>query len=403
MPDQTILDNSHASKPEDATKKITVPVKVTVPPQQAAAAAVPNKPTIGLKRVISTDKALFMAAGVSAISIGAIAYLEGMPTTDTLSAPIQVPVASKITESMSFKDAFDAARGEVGGGGGCFNWHGHVYNTYTESEWTALKPEQQQSYSANLKNTPMFQSYEKELQSKEHHEVHHEPTTPSHSHEAVAEPEVVAESQTSQTHHSSDVVNANYTPDAHQSSLNFSKVTQVQQFDISGDGVMDAALVNTDNDDYAEAVAIDINQDNSVDAVILDTDGDNMLDSGVKVDAQGHFGEIIKLAEPIQAPSMGHQTHTPNDSNVVDAFKMPQDGHLPQDSITDMPTHGVDNQLDTLDSPLDYRHSHGDIVDSHEFATDDMDDWTNEKIDISVDFFDTDSTRDSYESQLESI
>jgi hypothetical protein len=399
MPDQTILDNSHASKPEDATKKIAVPVKVTVSPQQAAAAE-PKKPSTGLKHVISTDKALFMAAGVSAISIGAIAYLEGMPTTDTPSGPIQVPVASKITESMSFKDAFDSARSEVGGGG-CFNWHGHVYNTYTESEWTALKPEEQQSYSANLKNTPIFQSYEKELQNKEHHEVHHEPTPPSHHHEAVAEP--IAESHSAQTQHPSHVVNANYTPDAHQSSINFSKVTQVQQFDISGDGVMDAALVNTDNDDYAEAVAIDINQDNSVDAVILDTDGDNMLDSGVKVDAQGHFGEIIKLAEPIQAPSMNHQTHTPNDSNIVDAFKMPQDGHLPQDSISDMPTHGVDNQLDTLDSPLDYRHSHGDIVDSREFATDDMDDWSNEKIDITTDFFDDDSTRDSYESQLESI
>jgi hypothetical protein len=150
-------------------------------------------------------------------------------------------------------------------------------------------------------------------------------------------------------------------------------------------------------------VAIDINQDNSVDAVILDTDGDNMLDSGVKVDAQGHFGEIIKLAEPIQAPTMNHQNHTTNDSNMVDAVKMPQDGHLQHTPVSDMPTHGVNSHLDTLDSRPESMYGHGDIVESHEFATDDMDDWANEKIDITVDFFDDDSAMDTYESHLESI
>jgi hypothetical protein len=397
MPDQTILDNAQASKSEDATKKITIPVKVTAPVQ---AAAVSNKSATDLKSIISTDKALFIAAGVSAISIGAITYLEGMPTNDTPHEANQVPVASKITESMSFKEAFDSARAEVGGGG-CFNWHGHIYNTYTESEWTALNPEQQQSYSASLKNTPIFQSYEKEVQSKEHYDVHHDTTTPSHHHEAV----VIADVPTSQTQNPSHVLNANYSNDAssHHSGLNLSTVNQVHQFDISGDGVMDAALVNTDNDNYAEAVAIDINQDNSVDAVILDSDGDNMLDSGIKVDAQGRFGEIIKLAEPIQAPTMNHQTHTTNENNIVDGSKLPQNGQLQQDIIPDTPNNHLDNHFEgDLNVHSDKMNSNDIIVDSHEFSTDYMD-LANEKIDITTDFFDDDATMDSYESHLESI
>lgn len=39
-------------------------------------------------------------------------------------------------DSLSFKDAFDAARAEMGPGG-VFTWHGNVYNTYTAAEWNA--------------------------------------------------------------------------------------------------------------------------------------------------------------------------------------------------------------------------------------------------------------------------
>lgn len=40
-------------------------------------------------------------------------------------------------DSLSFKQAFDAARAQQGPGG-VFTWHGNLYNTYTAAEWNAM-------------------------------------------------------------------------------------------------------------------------------------------------------------------------------------------------------------------------------------------------------------------------
>ena len=65
------------------------------------------------------------------------------PTATTL--PDDVDVAGKVTDGMSFKQAFGAARDEVGTGG-VFNWHGHWYNTFEKDEWSGLSLEQRQQY-----------------------------------------------------------------------------------------------------------------------------------------------------------------------------------------------------------------------------------------------------------------
>ena len=48
----------------------------------------------------------------------------------------EIDVATGVKDSMSFGDAFAAARSEVGPGG-VFHWRGNVYNTYYEKEWKA--------------------------------------------------------------------------------------------------------------------------------------------------------------------------------------------------------------------------------------------------------------------------
>ena len=59
--------------------------------------------------------------------------------------PEDVDVAGKVTDDMSFEQAFGAARDEVGVGG-VFSWHGHWYNTFEKDEWTGLSLEQRQEY-----------------------------------------------------------------------------------------------------------------------------------------------------------------------------------------------------------------------------------------------------------------
>lgn len=56
-----------------------------------------------------------------------------------------IDVAGKVTDTMSFEQAFGAAREEVGMGG-VFSWHGRWHNTFEKEEWSDLSLEQRQEY-----------------------------------------------------------------------------------------------------------------------------------------------------------------------------------------------------------------------------------------------------------------
>lgn len=57
-----------------------------------------------------------------------------------------IAVATYVNDDMSFGEAFAAARAEVGPGG-CFEWHGNVYGTYTADEWNHMTAEERADWS----------------------------------------------------------------------------------------------------------------------------------------------------------------------------------------------------------------------------------------------------------------
>lgn len=63
----------------------------------------------------------------------------------------EIQVAQGVTDDMSFNEAFEAARAEVGSGG-AFVWHGNVYNTYTADEWNAMTDEQREAFGDNFQS-----------------------------------------------------------------------------------------------------------------------------------------------------------------------------------------------------------------------------------------------------------
>ncbi len=67
------------------------------------------------------------------------------PGLTTTQLPADIDVAGKVNDTMSFEQAFEAARDEVGMGG-VFGWHGRWYNTFQKEEWSSLSLEQRQSY-----------------------------------------------------------------------------------------------------------------------------------------------------------------------------------------------------------------------------------------------------------------
>lgn len=64
----------------------------------------------------------------------------------------EISVATNVNDSMSFNEAFAAARHEVGAGG-VFVWHGREYNTYYSEEWNAMSQEEKDDYLSNVNHT----------------------------------------------------------------------------------------------------------------------------------------------------------------------------------------------------------------------------------------------------------
>lgn len=72
---------------------------------------------------------------------------DGTSDTETATIVAHGKVASAVNDSMSFNEAFAAARNEVGAGG-CFVWHGNVYGTYTANEWNAMSSAQRDEFAS---------------------------------------------------------------------------------------------------------------------------------------------------------------------------------------------------------------------------------------------------------------
>ena len=54
------------------------------------------------------------------------------------------------TDGLGFRQAFEAARAEVGPGG-VFRWHGNIYSTYTEEEWSAMSEQEHDLFAQRVK------------------------------------------------------------------------------------------------------------------------------------------------------------------------------------------------------------------------------------------------------------
>ena len=60
-----------------------------------------------------------------------------------------IQVAEGVEDSMSFSQAFAAARAEVGPGG-AFEWHGNVYGTFTADEWNNMSAADKAEYNSHF-------------------------------------------------------------------------------------------------------------------------------------------------------------------------------------------------------------------------------------------------------------
>lgn len=219
-------------------------------------------------------------------------------TSHTLENGLKV---ASVSDDLSFGEAFQQARAEVGPGG-VFHWHGGIYNTYSADEWNAMSVDQKHDFAEQVQpeirpdeiSTPTDADTHVVVV---HHVYHHE--------EAPTTTEVHQVTETSEDVQIVDPQNA-------------------QNFE-QGD---DVHIVGYASVDGHLAVGYDTTGDGQADVAIIDVDDNRELsDADVIIDDQGNsatVGEVINTPDSNQMAAMENPDVAPdmpdymNDANIDD-------------------------------------------------------------------------------------
>lgn len=108
------------------------------------------------RRVGISAAAMLLGGGVALGLMPRTGQQPQRPAAGTVEAllPPGAAVATSVDDSMTFDEAFAAARTEVGPGG-VFRWHGRPYNTFWQEEWADLSLVQRQEYAEQVLNTDL--------------------------------------------------------------------------------------------------------------------------------------------------------------------------------------------------------------------------------------------------------
>mgnify|MGYP000069590802 CR=1 FL=1 len=181
----------------------------------------------------------------------------------------------KVAEShddLSFKDAFDAARAEVGPGG-AFHWHGNTYSTFTADEWNNMTDAEKNDYAEAVKP---------EVRAEEMNSTHHHTEDVAMvSHSSPADQDVSVAHNDANLHQASDV----QVVDDQNADVHLVNAGEVQL----ADGSM--ATVGVFDVNGQEVSVVDFDQDGTPDVAICDVNSNGSIDVGEAIDL--HTGQVI--------------------------------------------------------------------------------------------------------------
>lgn len=187
---------------------------------------------------------------------------------------------ASVSDDLSFDEAFQQARAEVGPGG-VFHWHGGIYNTYSADEWNAMTVEQKHDFAQQVQPEIRPDELSTPTDADSHvvvvHHVYHHEDAPATAevHEAAASSEdvQVVDQQTAQ----------NFEQDGDVHIVGYANVDGhlAVGYDTTGDGQADVAIIDVDdNHQLSDADIIVDNQGNAATvSEVVNADDSNQLAS----------------------------------------------------------------------------------------------------------------------------
>ena len=205
--------------------------------------------------------------------------------------PSEIHEAHSVNDSMSFNEAFAAARAEVGMNG-AFVWHGNVYSTFRgdDPEWQAMTPEERLAHSEDILA-----------------QVHPSPYTPANPAE---EPPIVPVGGSGGGSEADPGVEQPVDSEFHVIGV---ETVETEEGDVVhvGYGVVDghmAVAADTDNDHLVDTLAVDENDDTH----ISDEEIYDVSEAGITVE---NMQDAAAEGEAYYADNSGAADYT-NDADV---------------------------------------------------------------------------------------
>ena len=199
----------------------------------------------------------------------------------------QIQVATTVNDNMSFGEAFATARAEVGPGG-CFEWHGNIYGTYTADEWNNMTVEQRTEWSDHFSWSHIDHSASNVVQ--------HSTLQSSSS----AQSSSVHGQATTTNDDDIEVVSVNHTDNHNDLSQTETgqQTTQAEVVEVSqGEPEIEILGVVHDNEtganiggmtiDGQDVILIDVDNDLAFDYMATDANGNGQIDQNELIDIQG--------------------------------------------------------------------------------------------------------------------
>lgn len=250
-----------------------------------------------------------MIGGVSGIALGTAGTLlassipidaaaensdsQDTPNTENEATNTTAQMATCVNDSMSFSDAFNAAREEVGAGG-VFEWHGNLYSTYTAAEWYNMDATARNEFADSIHWDGPSHEYVSSNHSQSSHSTHSTHT------EEVTNTQTISNGNTTQTQ----------SPNKDEEDSPDVEIIGVEHANIDGehDSIIGTASIN------GQAVYfIDVDgEDNEFELMVSDTNGNNQVDEGEVVDISEQHMSVSHFEQLAQAEQSNHnESETP--------------------------------------------------------------------------------------------
>lgn len=240
---------------------------------------------------------LFASATPSDASAVETDNAEGSDDTAANNSAI-APMATKVEDSMSFSDAFNVARAEVGSGG-TFEWHGNLYSTYTADEWANMDTAAREQFAERIHWDGPSHEY---VASNSHHSSHSpgNDTANEYVHQASHDNSYETNTHTA-THTTTTHTQGTEDPEV--------EIIGVEHANIDGehDSIIGAASIN------GQAVYfVDVDgEDDEFEIMMADTNGNSQVDDDEIIDISEQHMSVSNFEQLAQTNNQGSEESNP--------------------------------------------------------------------------------------------